>query len=51
MALAIASTNQYLFKRNFNQNKWATVGKGACKIQVTGKSGEFYLKFNDGSEV
>ena len=51
MAVAIASSNQYLFRRNFNENKWAPVGKGVCKIQVMEKSGEFYFKFTDGSEV
>lgn len=51
MAVAVANTTQYLFKRNFNENKWAAVGKRECRIQVAEKSGEFYFKINDGNEV
>lgn len=51
MAVAVANTSQYLFKRNFNENKWTPVGKDMCRVQVTEKSGEFYFKINDGVEV
>ena len=51
MAVAVANTNQYLYKRNFNENKWAAVGEKTCKVQVTEKSGEFYFKIYDGVEV
>jgi hypothetical protein len=51
MAVAIANTNQYLYKRNFNENKWAQVGERVCRVQVTEKSGEFYFRINDGVEV
>lgn len=51
MALSIASTSQFLYKRNFNENKWANVGAGVCKVQVTTKAGEFYFRINDGEKV
>lgn len=51
MAVAVANTNQYLYKRNFNENKWAAVGEAVCRVQVTEKSGEFYFRINDGVEV
>ncbi len=51
MAVSIANTSQYLFKRNFNENKWANVGTNLCKVQVFKKGGEFVFKINDGEKV
>lgn len=44
----IATARQYLFKRNFNENKWASVGTGVCKVKVTEKGGEFYFIIENG---
>ena len=51
MAFSIASTSQFLFKRNFNENKWASVGNNICKVQVTKKGGEFFFRINEGDKV
>ncbi len=56
MNIAVASTSQYVFKRNFNQNKWQNISKGQCKVQVFVKGDEFYFKLvfrddEDKSEV
>lgn len=51
MAVSIASTSQFLFKRNFNENKWAKVGSNVCKVQVIKKGGEFIFRVNEGDKV
>lgn len=44
--IAIASTNQYVFKRNFPERKWEPVGMSGktCRVQVSMKNDEFYFK-------
>ena len=51
MAVVIATTFQFTYKRNFSEKKWEMVGNHACKLQVKKKSGEFYLHITGKSEV
>lgn len=51
MSVVVAATSQFLFKRNFNENRWARVGNNMCKVQVVEKGGAFYFKINDGNGV
>ncbi len=39
----IASTEQYIYKRNFNENKWQDVGNGACRIQIKRRNNNYTL--------
>jgi hypothetical protein len=49
--LAVASTKQLLYERNFAENKWKAVGERKCHVQVAEKNGEFYFRITDGKEV
>lgn len=51
MAVTVASTTQYVFKRNFNENRWASVGTQVCKVQVVQRGSEFSFRINDGNGV
>ena len=46
MAIAIASADQYVFKRNYAEKRWENVDAKdrACKVQVLKKNNEFTFK-------
>ena len=48
MALAIASTQQHVYRRNYDESKWQPVGTdtNGCRVQVAKNSGEFYFKIS-----